>query len=105
MIELSGSFVIDDYGNIALVLSPGIGGGFGTSVGVGSTTYPDIIDVKTIAGYNVKVGGSLICIGLEMDDKNAFSATAWKPTKGGDFHATINYSWVIILWEGKDHED
>ena len=93
--------VVDDYGNIALVLSPGIGGGLGSSVGLGSTAYPGIIDVNTIAGVATKVGGSIICLGFEMDDKGSYSATIWRPKLGADFHATINYSWVIILWDGE----
>ena len=105
MIESSISFVVDDYGNAAFIISPGIGGGFGSSLGIGTTVYRGEINVNDLAGASVKVGGSIICVGIEGDDKGASSGSVWLPRVGADFHATVNYTFVIILREVKTSEN
>lgn len=106
MLEASISLVIDNNGTIAFVLTPGIGGGFGArvSLGVGPTLHPEIFDVQSLAGSSVKIGASFGPVGIEMDDNSSFSLSGWKKSNSfsADFHATINNSWVIIIWEGKD---
>ena len=81
------------------MITPGIGGGFGCSYGVGWTEYPYELDVHELAGFSTKVGCSFLCIGIEVDDTMAHSLSFWKPSKGADFHATINRTWVFILRE------
>ena len=106
MLEASISLVIDNNGTIAVVLTPGIGGGFGArvSLGAGPTLHPEIFDVQSLEGPSVKIGASFGRFSVEMDDKSSYSFSGWKKSKSysADFHATINNSWVIIIWEDKD---
>lgn len=106
MVGETDSFIIDERNRIAIVKTYGIGGGFGMSAGIGTSSGSGRKDVKTMEGTSVKIGASIHGIGFEMDDKGSYSASAWKIEPGGDFHATINYTIVIILWEREpDNED
>ena len=102
MLEASISLVIDNNGTIAVVLTPGIGGGFGASTGIGTTIHQGPIELESMKGHSEKIGASVIAVGAEFDDSLSYSVSAWKPKVGGDFHATINYSWVFVLWGGND---
>ena len=105
MLEGEISLVIDCHKNIAVVFSAGCGGGFGTSVGVGATLNQGVIDARKMDNLDARIGASLFFVGFELDDDQKYSASIWKPKMGGDFHATINRTWVIILWEGENENN
>ena len=102
MFEFSASLIIDENGTVALLFSPGIGGGFGKSSGGGWTEYPyNGVDIHGLSGSSVKIGGSIFFLSVEVDDSMGRSIAFSKPRKGAEFHATINRTWVVILRERK----
>ena len=97
------AFVSDKNGNYGIALTPGFGGGFGKSIGVSLYTSKDVNTIFELSNFDCTAGGSLMFLGYERSlsgDSQSFSV--WRPSikLGGEFHVTVNYTFVIVLHRG-----
>ena len=100
---LSGSimYVWDQNGNRAIAISLGGGGGAGASVGATVSFDTSIENISDLKGLDFKMGVTAILVGVESDETGeSVSSSIWKPSLGGEFHFTANYTWIIQLGGG-----
>ena len=101
-LALEGQILIvwDAYGDYAILVSGGIGGGLGASGGITAYSNPNVERVSELNGSGVSIGGTVLFLGTEvsisMGGDVGTSGTVWfKP--GLEFHTAITYTTTINI--------
>ena len=106
--QIQVAYVWDKFGNKAVLITPGWGGGAGANVrinpcglGGSSLSFSDAVVVWDLAGAGASLGGTVGAVGGELLQSVSPSSTvhghAVGVGAGLEFHCTMTYSWVVPL--------
>ena len=95
-VGIQAMYVEDKRGNRAIVITFGVGGGLGASVGLTRYFNNTFETIEQLEDFGVSVGGTIAVFGMEMDDSSGGNVSFW-PDVGLEFHSLITKSIIIYL--------